>query len=127
LASRFALNSHVLSIQGIEGSQTDKSQHAQLLSTDQATTSPIAEEDEGVETSTPPPHFEVTSPNQLPAAPREDVDREISVSDSDLDRRANQYFCFKRRQCWFGSTNYSWRKTIDRGYANGERPVRQDH
>jgi len=65
LASRFeiCLNSRVLSIQGIEHSQTHKSQHAQLLSTDEATTSPIAEEDEGVKTSTPSPHFEVTSPN----------------------------------------------------------------
>jgi len=85
LSSKFEIcfNSHVLSIRGIEHSQTDKSQHAQLLSTDQATTSPIAEEDEGVETSIPPPHFKVTSPIQLPAAPGEDVVREISAGDSD--------------------------------------------
>jgi len=98
LASRFEIffNNHVLSIHSIEHSQTDKSQHAQLLSTNQATTSPIAEEDEGVETSTPLPHFEVTSPNQLPAAPSEDVVREISVGDRDLDDRAYQYIIASR-------------------------------
>jgi len=85
-------------MQGIEHSQADKSHHAQLLSTNQATTSPITEEDEGVETSTPPPHFETTSHNQLPSTPGEDVARETSVGDSDLDGRENQYiFCFKRR------------------------------
>ena len=98
LASRFEIcfNSQVLSIQGIEHSQTDKSQHTQLLSTNQATTSPIAEEDEGVKTSTPPPNFEVTSPNLLPAAPGEDMVREISVGDSDLDDRADQYILASR-------------------------------
>jgi len=98
LASKFEIcfNNYALSIQGIEHSQVDKSQHTQLLSIDQATTSPIAEEDEGVETSTPPPHFETTSHNQLPSAPGEDVARETSVGDSDLDDRANQYILASR-------------------------------
>jgi len=95
--SEICFNCHVLSIQGIEHSQIDKSQHAQLLSTDQATTSPIAEEDEGVETSTPPPHFEITSHNQLPSAHGEDVARETSVGDSDLDDRADQYILASRK------------------------------
>jgi len=98
LSSRFEIcfNSDVLSIQGIEHSQSDNFQHAQLLSTDQATASPIVEEDEGVETSTPSPHFEVTSPNLLPAAPGEDAVREISVGDIDLDDRVNQYILASR-------------------------------
>jgi len=94
--SEICFNSRVLSIQGIEHSQVDKSQHAQLLSTDQATTSPIVEEDEGVETSTTPPHFETTSHNQLPSAPGEDVARETSVGDSDLDDRVDQYILASR-------------------------------
>jgi len=86
-------------MQGIEHSQVDKSQHAQLLSTDQATTLPITEEDEGVETSTPPSHLEVTSPNQLKVAPGENVDREVSVGDSDLDLdgRADQYVLLQEK------------------------------
>jgi len=89
--SEVCFNSHVLSMQGIEHSQVDKSQHAQLVSTDQVAASPTAEEDEGVETSTPPPHFETTSHNQLPSAPGEDVARDTSVGDNDLDDRADQY------------------------------------
>jgi len=98
LASKFDIcfNIHVLFIQGLEHSQTDKSQHAQLLSTYQATTSPIAEEDEGVKTSTPPPHFEVTSPNQLQSGPSEDVARETSVGNNDLDDCADQYILASR-------------------------------
>ena len=83
-------------MQGIEHCQADKSQHAQLLSTDQATTSLIAEEDEGVKTSTPPPHFKTTSHNQLPSAPGEDVARATSVGYSDLDDRADQYVLASR-------------------------------
>jgi len=45
----------------MEHSQTDKSQHAQLVSTDNVNASPIAEEDEGVETSSPSPQFGPTS------------------------------------------------------------------
>jgi len=94
--SKICFNSHIFSIQGIEHSQVDKSQHAQLLFTDQVTTLPISEEDEGVETTTPPPHFETTSHNQLPSAPGKDVARETSVGDSDLDDRADQYILASR-------------------------------
>lgn len=55
------------------------------MSTGQATTSPIAEEDEGVETSTPPPFLEMTSPNQPLAAPSENLNQEMCAGDNDLD------------------------------------------
>lgn len=72
-------------MQDVDHDQAEKSQHAKLLSTEQATTSPIAEEDEGVETITPTDPPEITSPNQLPGPIEEDADRDISIDDSDLD------------------------------------------
>ena len=75
----------------MEHSQADKSQHAQLLSTDQANASPIAEEDEGVETRSRLPQFETTSHCPLPSVPDEGVAGAALVEDSDLDDVADQY------------------------------------
>jgi hypothetical protein len=72
-------------MQDVDHDQAEKSQHTQLMSTEQATKSPIAEEDEGVETITPTDPPEITSPNQLPGPIEEDADRDISIDDSDLD------------------------------------------
>ena len=77
-------------------SQTDKSQHAQLVSTDQVNALPIAEEDEGVETSSPSPQFELTSHCPLPIVPDEGVAGAALVEDSDLDDVADQYILASR-------------------------------
>jgi len=80
----------------MEHSQADKSQHAQLLSTDQANASPIAEEDEGVETRSRLPQFETTSHCPLPSVPDEGVAGAALVEDSDLDDVADQYILASR-------------------------------
>lgn len=69
----------------MQGSQADKSKHTQLLSVGQATASPIVEEDEGVETSTPPPYMEITSPNQPLAAPSDNLNQKMHAGDNDLE------------------------------------------
>lgn len=51
----------------------------------QATASPIAEEDEGVETNNPPPFVVITSSNQPLAAPSDDLNQDLRAGDSDLE------------------------------------------
>jgi hypothetical protein len=53
-----------LFFQGIEHGIVDTSQHGQLFSTDKEIPTPIVEEEEGVEASSP--DVVVTSPNQPP-------------------------------------------------------------
>jgi len=74
----------------MEHSQADN-QHAQLVSIDQANASPIAEEDEGVETTSPLPQFEPTSHCPIPSVPDEGAVGTALVEDSDLDDAADQY------------------------------------
>ena len=74
----------------MEHSQAYKSQHAQLVSIDQANASPISVEDEGVETSSPPPQFEPTSHCPLPSVPDESAAGAALVKDSDLDDVADK-------------------------------------
>jgi len=80
----------------MEDSQADKSQHAQLIPTDQVNASPIAEEDEGVETSSPSPQFELTSHCPLPTVPEEGAAGAALVEDSDLNDVADQYILASR-------------------------------
>ncbi|RHN51714.1 hypothetical protein MtrunA17_Chr6g0471911 [Medicago truncatula] len=75
----------------MQGSQIDKSQHAQLLSAGQENLSPIVEEDEGVETSTPPPGMEITSPNQPGIESSDHQDQEMPTRDSDVEPEGNAY------------------------------------
>jgi len=82
----------------MEHSQLDKSQHAQLVCTDHVSASPIAEEDEGVETSSPSPQFEPISHCPLSTVPNEDVAGAIVVEDSDLDVVADQYILASREE-----------------------------
>ena len=82
----------------MEHSQTDKSQHAQLVSTDHVNASPIAEEDEGVETSSPSSQFEPTSQCPLSTVPDEGVAGATLVEDSDLDEVADQYILASREE-----------------------------
>ena len=74
----------------MEHSQADKSQHAQLVSIDQTNASPIAEEDEGVEPSSPPPQFDPTSHFPIPSVPDEGAAGAALVEDSDLDDVADK-------------------------------------
>jgi len=80
----------------MEHSQADKSQHAQLVPTDQVNASPIAEEDEGVETSSPLPQFEPTSHCSLPTVPDEGAVGAALVEDSDLDDVVDHYILASR-------------------------------
>jgi len=82
----------------MEHSQTDKSQHAQLVSTDHVNASPIAEEDEGVETSSPSPQFEQTSQCPLSTVPDEGAAGATLVEDSDHDDVADQYILALREE-----------------------------
>jgi len=75
----------------MEHSQIDKSQHARLVSTDHVNASPIAEEDEGVETISPSPQFERISHCPLSTVPNKGVAGATVVEDSDLDEVADQY------------------------------------
>jgi len=82
----------------MEHSQLAKSQHAQLVSTDHVNASPIAEEDEGVETSSPSPRFEPIPHCPLSTVPDEGVAGATVVYDSDLDVVADQYILASREE-----------------------------
>jgi len=65
---------------------------------DHVSASPIAEEDEGVETSSPSPQFEPISHCPLSTVPEEGVAGETVVEDSDLDVVADQYILASREE-----------------------------
>jgi len=78
LIIRNFLTSEQIYYQGIDHNHADKSQQAQLLSTNPLVTSPILEEEPGVETSPPPKNLEVTSPNQHPEPHAKSLEEERS-------------------------------------------------